>query len=234
VRVLSPRAPVQVVYNGVDLSRFAPDGPLMDLDAAAGQPPAGAGTLKIGLVAAFGRWKGHEVFFQAAARLPREIKFRAYVVGDSLYETDRSQLKRADLESYVGALGIADRVAFTGFAPDASAAMRALDIVVHASTAPEPFGMVIAEAMACGRPVVASLDGGAAEIVLDGADAFGHSPGDARSLAEQLARLATDRDLRALLGRRARQSAELKFDRKRLARELAPLYSELAETSRCA
>ncbi|MGH9315329.1 MAG: glycosyltransferase family 4 protein [Vicinamibacterales bacterium] len=231
VLTLRPRAPVQVMYNAVDLTRFAPDGPRMDLDAVAGMPPSAPGTVRIGLVATFGRWKGHDTFFHAIARLPRALPFRAFVVGDSLYETDRSQLRRADLEARVSALGIGDRVGFTGFAVDAARAMRALDLVVHASVQPEPFGMVIAEAMACGRPVVASLAGGAAEIVRDGLDALGHAPGDAAALADRLTTLVSDAELRARLGRAARVTAQARFDRARLARELAPLYTSLARAA---
>jgi glycosyltransferase involved in cell wall biosynthesis len=228
---LRPRVPVRVVYNAVDLARFAQDGPRMDLDRAAGLPPAALGTVRVGLVATFGRWKGHDTFFQALARLPPTLPVRAFVVGDSLYETDQSQLRRADLEARASALGIGDRVGFTGFAEDAASAMRALDIVVHASVAPEPFGMVIAEAMACGRPIVASLAGGAAEIVRDGVDALGYAPGDAAALADRLLALIANPDLRIRLGRAARVAAQGRFDRARLARELAPLYTSLARAA---
>lgn len=68
--------------------------------------------------------------------------------------------------------------------------MRALDIVVHASTQPEPFGLVIAEAMACGRAVIASQAGGAAEIIDPGENALGLPPGDAAVLAERIVQLA--------------------------------------------
>jgi glycosyltransferase involved in cell wall biosynthesis len=106
--------------------------------------------------------------------------------------------------------------------------MRALDVVVHASVQPEPFGMVIAEAMACGKPVVVSLAGGAAEIVRDGVDALGHPPGDAAALADRIRVLVEDAELRARLGRAARAAAESRFDRARLAKELGPLYARLA------
>jgi glycosyltransferase involved in cell wall biosynthesis len=231
VTTLAPGAPLRVVYNAVDLARFSPDGARLDLDAAAALPRADAGTLRIGLVATFGRWKGHDTFLQAIARLPRFLPFRAFIVGDSLYETDSSQYRRSELEARASALGIADRVGFTGFAVDAAAAMRALDVVVHASEHPEPFGMVIAEAMACGRPVVASLAGGAAEIVRDGVDALGHAPGDVAALADRLAALIRDADLRTRLGRAARLTAQARFDRARLARELTPLYAGLVRAA---
>ena len=68
--------------------------------------------------------------------------------------------------------------------------MRALDVVVHASVEPEPFGRVVAEAMACGRAVVASDAGGVREIAKDGENALLHPCGDAAALAERIERLA--------------------------------------------
>jgi glycosyltransferase involved in cell wall biosynthesis len=102
--------------------------------------------------------------------------------------------------------------------------MRALDVVVHASTQPEPFGLVIAEAMACGRPVVVSAAGGAGEIVRDGIDALAVPPGDAAAMAEAIRRLAEDAELRARMGAAGRARAEADFDRARLVRQVAPVY----------
>jgi glycosyltransferase involved in cell wall biosynthesis len=124
-------------------------------------------------------------------------------------------------------LAVAGRVAFTGFVSDPAAAMRALDVVVHASTEPEPFGLVIAEAMACGRAVVASADGGAAEIVSDGVDALTHAPGDFQALARIITKLALDPELRLRLGRTAAASAASRFTRERLAAEMTPIYREV-------
>ena len=109
--------------------------------------------------------------------------------------------------------------------------MRALDIVVHASTEPEPFGLVIAEGMACGRAVVVSEAGGAVELFDAGVNALGHTPGDAAQLAERITLLATDRDLRARLGARARATAERRFNRTRLAAELIPIYHAVTATT---
>ena len=152
------------MYNSIDLDRFNPAGPRADLDALAGLPPLGAGGIRVGLVATFARWKGHRVFLDALARLRGRANVRGYIVGDSIYETDASQYSREQLRAQAEALGLGDTVGFTGKVDDVSAVLRALDIAVHASTEPEPFGLVIAEAMACGRPVVVSRAGGAAEI----------------------------------------------------------------------
>lgn len=227
-RVCGTRVPIVTIYNGVDLDRFAPGGACLDLDALAGLPPATAGTLRIGLVGTFGLWKGHQTFLAAVARLETRQPIRAYVIGGGQYQTSGSQVSEASLRAEAARLGIADRIAFTGPVTDPAAAMRALDIVVHASTRPEPFGMVIAEAMGCGRAVVISGGGGAAELVTDGADGLTHRPGDDGDLAARLDRLIEDQALRARLGTAARSTAERRFDRTRLAGELVPLYRGLA------
>ena len=220
---------VEVVHNAVDLARFAPDGPRAPLAALAGLPDPPPGTVCIGLVATMGLWKGHEVFLRALARLPAGLPVRGYVVGGRIYATARSEVDPDALRRLAAELGLADRVGFTGFVDDPAAAMRALDVVVHASTQPEPFGLVIAEAMACARPVVVSAAGGAGEIVRDGDDALAVPPGDVEALAAALRRLADDAGLRALLGAAGRARAERDFDRARLARQVAPLYRSLVE-----
>ncbi len=218
------RMRVTRVYNAVDLERFDARGSTADLDVLAGASPAPAGAVRVGLIATLARWKGHEVFLAAIALLPTSLSVRAYVISGALYQTEGSQFTIAHLRERANALGIADRVAFTGFVTDPSAAMRALDIVVHASTEPEPFGLVIAEAMACGRPVVVSAGGGAAELVTPGFDALTHAPGDTPGLAAAIERLALEPALREALGERAAATARRRFDRVRLAPEIRTVY----------
>jgi glycosyltransferase involved in cell wall biosynthesis len=177
------------------------------------------------------RWKGHEVFLRALSMLPAETPVRGYIVGGPIYQTDYSQHSIEDLRLMAEGLGVATRVGFTGFIDDVASAMRSLDVVVHASTQPEPFGLVIAEAMACGKAIVISEGGGAAEIVSIGTDALSHPPGDAASLARCIEKLATDPMLRSNLGKAARSAAERRFDRERLAAELVAIYQALAPSS---
>jgi glycosyltransferase involved in cell wall biosynthesis len=212
------------IYNAVDLDRFSPSGDRLDLDRLAGLPHAPEGTIRVGLLGTFARWKGHETFLRAVAELPRELPVRAYVIGDALYQTDGSQYSGEELRRVAASLGLAERVGFTGFVNEADAALRALDIVVHASTMPEPFGLVIAEAMACGRAVIVSRAGGAAELVSHDVDALTHTPGKVGDLAARIAALAADGLLRARLGAAARARAERQFDHTRLAREIVPVY----------
>ncbi len=133
-----------------------------------------------------------------------------------------------ELRAMAAQLGLTGRVGFTGFVDDVSAAMRALDIVVHASTQPEPFGLSIIEAMACGKPVIASRAGGAAEIVEASGGALFHSPGDAADLANRIAQLAGDSAKRRCLGCAGRAAAERLFARPRLAQQLIQIYERVA------
>ena len=214
---------VYTVYHSVDLDQFTPEGRRLDLDGLAGMTPAAAGVLRAGLVATMARWKGHEVFLRALAMLPAE-SMRGYVIGGPLYQTTNSQYSVSELREMASELGLGGRVGFTGFVSDSAAAFRALDIVVHASVAPEPFGLSVAEAFACGRAVVASRSGGVLEIIRENQNALAHRAGDANELAGALARLAADPDLRDMLGTAARKTAETCFTRQRLASDLMRVY----------
>jgi glycosyltransferase involved in cell wall biosynthesis len=226
-RVLGARVPIHRVWNAVDLDRYAAEGPALDLDQMSGLAPAAAGATRVGLVATFARWKGHATFLRALSLLPVALDVRGYVVGGPVYATDASQVTFEELRAIARAEGLDGRVGFVGYVADTSAAMRALDVVVHASTEPEPFGLVIAEGMSCGRAVVVSASGGAGEIVTPDVTALTHQPGDAHGLAECIRRLATDTGLRVRLAHAAREAARRAFTRARMVDEVSPVYRAL-------
>ena len=190
-------------------------------------PPAVEGTLRVGLVAAFGRWKGQDLFLNAIAGMAATPPVRFYIVGGAIYHTAGSQFTEEELRREASNLGVADRVGFTGFQRDTAGIYRALDVVVHASTQPEPFGRAIAEAMACARPVIVSRAGGAEELFREDFDAVGFEPGDAHDLGRLMRALADDPTRRARLSEQARRSAVERFSRDRLAREVAAAYGKL-------
>jgi len=226
LKVLLPGVRIVPIYNAVNFERFAPTGRTVDLDALSALPPAAPGTIRVGLVATFARWKGHAVFLEALSKLSTETPVRGYVVGGPIYQTGGSQWTMQELKEHSRRLGVAGKVGFTGFLDDTAEAIRSLDIVVHASTQPEPFGMVIVEGMACAKPVIVSQAGGATEVFEEGRTALGYPPGDATALARQIERLAADESLRARLGQAARAAVLTAFPGRRLARELASLYRE--------
>jgi glycosyltransferase involved in cell wall biosynthesis len=225
------QVPVVTVYNAIDLQRFSPAGAILDLDRLSGMEPGGPSVLRVGLVATFARWKGHKVFLEALSLLPPSLPVRGYIIGAPIYQTTGSQFSLKELRDEAARLKISHKVALTGFVDDAAAAMRALDIVVHASTQPEPFGMVIIEGMACERAVIASEGGGASELFVEGQNALGHPPGDAAALALQIERLANDETLRRRLGKAGRTTTEQLFSRGRLASELLAAYRDVFRRS---
>jgi glycosyltransferase involved in cell wall biosynthesis len=227
-QVCGDQTPVHPVLNAVDLTHFSPIGPRLDLDEVSGLPAAGPNVVRVGLLATFARWKGHQTFLNALGLLPFSTPVRGYVLGGPVYETDASQLSLDELRAEAERLSLGTRVAFTGFVEDPALAIRSLDVVVHASTEPEPFGLVIAEAMACGKAVIVSQTGGAAEIITPGVDALVHAPGDATGLARRIEELVDDAALRRRIGSGGRATAERSFTRRRLVGELVPIYQGLS------
>ncbi len=222
-RVL-PGAACVTVRNTTDPDHFAPDGDVADLDALAELPPAPSDTVRVGLVATYANWKGHGVFLDALAKLSAQTAVRGYVVGGPIYATAGSQVSRGELEQRASNLGLAGRAGFVPFQPDPAPVYRALDVVVHASTRPEPFGLTIAEGMSCGRAVVVSAAGGAAELFRDGIDAIGFPPGDSAAFTRLLTALVADPALRARLGQEARRTALRDFAPHRLPAQVEAVY----------
>jgi glycosyltransferase involved in cell wall biosynthesis len=116
----------------------------------------------IGMFGRISRWKGQDVFLKALARV-RDVN--AIIVGGALFS---EQEYEREIRKLAADLGIEERVTFVGHVSEVMSLMAACDIVAHCSTAPEPFGLVIAEAMFAGTPVIASDAGGAREIVVEG------------------------------------------------------------------
>lgn len=224
--------PIHPIHNAIDLDVFSPEGDRVNLDALAAFPHTATPVVRAGLVATFSRWKGHDIFVQALARAAARVpNLRGYIIGAPLYDTSGSQHSRETVRAMIRDAGIDDRCGMTGFLEPASA-IRSLDIVVHASTEPEPFGLVIAEAMACGRALITTGQGGAGELIEPGVDALVVSPSDADSLADALVELALDPVRREQIAARARLSAQARFPPARLGSALVALYESLAPATR--
>ncbi len=226
-----PGLPVEVLYDGIDVTEFAPGPPETErLDALAGLPPAEGETVRVGLVATYARWKGHDLFLEAAARAHRggAGPVRFYLVGGPIYATGGSQTSEAELRGLARSLGILDRVGFVPFQEDTAWLYRSLDVAVHASVLPEPFGRTIAEAMACARPLVAARGAGALEVLAPG-DVVLFEPGDPGALAAAVSVLARDPALRQRLGAAGRRVAVERFSHDRLGGEMLAVYRRLSD-----
>ena len=179
------RAKVRVVHNGIDATPF--DAVTAAQAHALRQRVApGAGYV----LAVFGRlspWKGQDAAIRALKLLPADCHL--CIVGAPLFGEDDYE---AELRSLATKLGVARRVHFLGFRDDVAPLMKAADVVVHASTLPEPFGRVLVEGMLAGRPVVATVAGGVGEIVTDGVTGLLVKPGSPDALAGAVERLRAD------------------------------------------
>jgi glycosyltransferase involved in cell wall biosynthesis len=180
---------VDVVFNGISAEPF---------DALRTMPQA---TLRerlnlprdaflVGSFSRLARWKGQHVLLEAMVLNPQ---MHAVLVGAPLFGEDQYE---SELHAFVAAHDLADRVHFLGFQHDIPACMCAVDAVVHTSITPEPFGRVIVEGMLAQRPVVAARAGGVLEIIDDHENGMLCTPGDAHGLADTLAELRSNDDLR--------------------------------------
>jgi glycosyltransferase involved in cell wall biosynthesis len=124
-------------------------------------------------------------------------------------------------------LRVTDRVSFLGTRSDVPALMGLVDVVVHTSIEPEPFGRVIVEGMLAGKPVVATRDGGAAEIVEDMVTGRLVGPGDAHELADTLRELLGSPASRVRMGRAGRERAVSLFGLRESLQQTAEVLAEV-------
>lgn len=184
----------------------------------------------VGLLARYDTWKGHRVFLEAASRiLEARPDARFMMAGGALNRQSLPHVGRYQREVLEcrEALGLTDAVSVLDHRDDVPSVLAALDVVVCPSEH-EPFGLVVVEALAAGRPVVASDSGGPAEILEDGQSGLLFPTGDPGALAERVLRLLDD----AALGRSLVEGGAVRvreaFHRERYAREIEELYARLA------
>ncbi|MFM7437071.1 MAG: glycosyltransferase family 4 protein [Snowella sp.] len=222
-RVTLPSLPTEVVYNAVDIDYFSPE-------VLPTHSP-----LRIGLVATFARWKGQDIFLKAIAELRKSypsLNGVFYIIGGPIYKTQGSQFSQQELEEQASHLGISDKVNFLGFQQNIVEIYHWLDIVVHASTQPEPFGLAIVEAMACGKAVIVSQAGCASELFTQNEDAISVPPGDSIALANAIADLVNKPEKRQYLSEKARQTAVQRFNHQRLGQQLIDIYQAVIGASK--
>lgn len=220
-RRATPRREVRLIHLGTDLSQVRD---ARGAGAAVRQARGwGAGPV-VGIVGRLEPWKGQDVFLRAAARIARarpDVRFA--VVGGAVlgWEGDYP----ASLHRLAAELGIADRTDFTGHQESVYPWFDALDVVVHASIG-EPFGLVLVEAMALGKPLVAAASGGPLEIVEPEVSGLLFPPGDDEALADSVLRVLGDAALAGRLGQNAPSRAE-RFSDQRMAESFAALLDEM-------
>jgi glycosyltransferase involved in cell wall biosynthesis len=203
------RVPASVIADSVEL-------PVLSVR------PAG-GAAVFGMLGRIAPWKGQDLFLRAFAQAFGAGEERAVIIGAAMFgeEDFERSLPALALE-----LGIAPRVEFRGFREDVWSELAALDVLVHSSVIPEPFGQVVLEGMAAGLPVLAADEGGPAAVIDDGRTGRLFASRDQDALAAAMRELAGDPGTRARLGAAAREAAS-GYRPEAIAEAFERLYSQL-------
>ena len=189
-----------------------------------------SGATRFGMLGRLAPWKGQDLFLRAFASAFADGQERAVLVGAAMFgEEDYER----ELHTLAGSLGIAERVEFRGFREDVWPELAGLDVLVHASIIPEPFGTVVLEGMAAGLAVLAADEGGPASVIRDGETGRLFRSRDADSLASAMRSLRDDRSERERLGATA-VSALGEYHPDAVAARLEQVYERVLADTRAA
>jgi glycosyltransferase involved in cell wall biosynthesis len=195
---------ITTVHNPVDLARAQQA--CGSRDRIRHELGLSASDIAVGI---FGRvipWKGQLEFVQAMIPAVQENPaLRPIIVGD---EADGNRSYFENIKLIIRNAGLQNAFVLAGYRSNVEEFYAAVDIVVHASITPEPFGRVVVEAMAARRPVIAANAGGPPEIIDHGVDGILFPPGDVAALSKAVSMLAADTDLRKRMGAAAATKAE--------------------------
>lgn len=211
-----------VVHNGIDPQDFLNVAP-EESERLRRSWGASADTVVVGMVGRISAWKGQEFFLEAARRVAetgQDIRF-VLVGGTVLGEEGR----QAALEQQVEDLGLSDRVVIDDFRLDVPAVMAAFDVFILPSTRPDPFPTVVLEAMAAGKPVIATAHGGALEQVNVPETGLLVSPTDASELTAAMQQLVQNSGQRVAMGQAGRARLLAHFTTDRYVRDIEDLYA---------
>jgi glycosyltransferase involved in cell wall biosynthesis len=218
-----------VIHNGIDLNRFSQS---YDIDSVREEFGVKSDQTLLGIIGRIDWWKGHEYFIEAIAKAAKEIPgLRGLIVGSleknviGILDRNRRYFKK--LKLMVNSLGLSDKIIFTGSRNDVPRLVAAIDVVVHASSVPEPFGLVIIEGMAAGKPVVATGAGGVLDILEDGLNGLLVPCRDAEAMARAILQIISDPDRAKQMGMAARQCVTEKFTVQHQVMAVQKLYDNI-------
>lgn len=216
---------IEVIYNGFDVKRI----PLRIQDDSLGQKLRNElGFTASPIIGMFGRlskWKGQHVIINALELLPDA---QLIIVGEAIYDNHEYKY---ELIKRARELGISDRIRFLGLRKDVSALMAAVDVVVHTSIEPEPFGRVVVEAMLQQRPVVATGLGGVTEIINHGVSGLLVKPNDPSVLAESVQLLLQNKLMADELAVAGHAYVSMNFAIDEMAQKIQAVFYDLSVKS---
>jgi glycosyltransferase involved in cell wall biosynthesis len=216
---------ITVIYDGLELDELDPN---TDGQAFRQQHTISDADFAVGLVGLLIPWKGQEIFLDAAKQLKETLpNIKMLIIGGT---PDDCTTYEAMLKERVKTEGLNTTIIFTGHVSDMPAVYNGLDVVVSASTSPEPLGTVVIESMALGRPLIGPNHGGAAEMMQHQTTGLLFEHGNATALAQQIRQLHQQPELAQLLGANARRHALATFAVATHVEHMQNLYTQLLET----
>lgn len=211
-----------VVHNGLDARRVQAKVEIGEIKRQLGIP---TDCPVIGMVGNIKEWKGQDVVTRATAELnKRWPNLRCLLVGDTA-ESDKYYEKR--LRQLVSELGVAQNIVFTGYQRDVANYVNIMDVVIHASVSPEPFGRVLLEAMALRKPLVGANAGAVPEIILHGETGLMCEPGNDRALARSVAELLENPQHARAMGEKGYLRLIQEFDITKNVRATQAVYERI-------
>ena len=222
---LPPSRQASTVYSGVssERGRVVHDG----VAAAAFSQERVEASLHpvVGLIGRISPWKGQHIFVEMAGLV--HVRFpnaRFQICGSPLFGEEAYE---AEVRAQVGRLGLEDCVEFLGFRSDVYSVIQKMDIVVHASTTGEPFGQVIVEGMAAGKPVVATRGGGVPEIVEDGVTGRLVPMNDVPEMVGAVLDLLSDPDAACAMGQAGYRRVQERFTIEHSIQRVESIYDSI-------
>lgn len=213
---------VHVMYDGIDPAKLRrekdPDTVRRELGLAPGRPV-------IGIVGNVRHWKGQEVVVRAAARLAGKYPDLACLIVGATAPVD--QPYEASLRALARDKGIERNVIFCGYQKYPADLVAVMDVVIHASVEPEPFGMVVLEAMGMRKPLIGSRAGGVPEMVVEGVTGYTFPPGDDAELAARVDELLADPARARAMGEAGHARVVADFSVEKYARQVEAFYDEI-------
>ena len=225
-----PRHKGIIIFNGVDIDDFLIT---YDTDSVRSEFNITSEDILVGLIGRIDWWKGHEYFIEAIAEVSKTVPaIKGLIIGwFSKSSPDRNRQHFGKLQFLVKSLSLEEKIIFTGFRSDISRLMAALDIVVHASSIPEPFGLVVIEGMAAGKPVVATAAGGVLDIIEDGVNGLLVPCKDSKAMAKAILRIISNQDKAEQMSLAACQRVAEKFTVRHQVNAVQKLYDSILITS---
>jgi glycosyltransferase involved in cell wall biosynthesis len=208
------------IYNGIDVNKFITAKRGCSLRSEFMIP---ADIQLVAITAVLRPWKGHKYFLLAAKEILKNLrKIKFVIIGDEVFNKDSGYRKY--LENLALTLGIEKDVIFTGFRTDIPEILSEIDILVSASVLPEPFSLIILEAMASSKPVVATNTGGVPEVVKNEVTGLLVEPEDYKQMAKAILWLLQNKDAAIKMGRLARIRAAKHFSLTSFVRSVEGVY----------